>query len=108
MRLGSITTGSALLFIATCAWPACGDESRYTKYVQSHLDRVIQRSVDNYGPVKTRLWLATMDTTTGGLPEDPLPRQLRWYRKITFPRRIEPLLGSANHSRGPCTQRVYP
>ena len=44
-----------------------------------------QRSADRYGPVHTRMWLAAIDITTGGLPESPLPRELRWYRKITSP-----------------------
>ncbi len=61
------------------------DGSDYTGLVRSHLERVIERSVDRFGPSKTGLWLATIDTATGGLPENPLPGELRWYRKITSP-----------------------
>jgi hypothetical protein len=31
------------------------------------------------------MWLATIDTSTGGLPAEPLPAELRWYRRITSP-----------------------
>jgi hypothetical protein len=61
------------------------DDPNYTKYVRSHLNRVIQHSVDDYGPDHTRMWLATIDTSTGRLPKQPLPARLRWYRKITSP-----------------------
>jgi len=57
----------------------------YLRCVRFHLDRVVGRSVDGYGPEHTQMWLAAIDATTGRLPTEPLPRELRWYRKITLP-----------------------
>ena len=82
-----------LVFLALGSVPATGGEpapipektSGYTALVRSHLDRLTRHSFDTYGRTHTRMWLATIDTTTGGLPAKPLPRQLRWYRKITSP-----------------------
>ena len=64
---------------------AVGNEPEYRKLVQSHVDQIVRRSVDKYGPETTDMWLATIDTITGRLPEQALPRELRWYRKITSP-----------------------
>lgn len=58
----------------------------YIELVRSHLEFVIERGVDDYGDSRSGMWLATIDVRNGGLPEQPLPRQLRWYRNITSPR----------------------
>ena len=57
----------------------------YREFVRRHLDFVTERSRDRYGTAHTNMWLATIDTSTGGLPKQQLPRQLRWYRRITSP-----------------------
>lgn len=75
----------ALAFVAVGSSLSHAGETNYTQVVRSHLDRLISKSVDRYGPARTPMWLATINIETGGLPEDPLPRELRWYRKITSP-----------------------
>jgi len=82
---------ACLSLLLAGAWtvPALGGgpakQQGYLALVRSHLDKLVRHSVDAYGPDQTRMWLATIDTGTGGLPEPPLPSKLRWYRKITSP-----------------------
>lgn len=68
------------------AGPGFTDDGAYTAMVRSHLDQVIARSLDVYGLDQNQMWLATIDPATGGLPVEPLPAELRWYRKITSPK----------------------
>jgi hypothetical protein len=96
----SVSVLVALALTAICSLNTRAGEHAYSSFVRSHLDCVIQESLDEYGPERTPMWLATIDTSTGQLPEKPLPRELRWYRKITSPQRFQSLLGSADGPRG--------
>ena len=62
------------------------DGANYLQLIRSHYDRMIQVGVDNYGPVKSALWLASVDVEKGGQPDRPDPATKRTYRFIHAPR----------------------
>lgn len=61
--------------------------SGYLKAVEAHLVKLIEKGTDVYGPVKTPMWMASLDTRTGLYPEDAKARAgQRVYRDIAAPR----------------------
>ena len=65
--------------------PVAESSSKYFDAIEAHMDYVTENSLDEYGDQRTGMWLATIDLRTNGLPGNPLPRRLRWYRRITSP-----------------------
>lgn len=65
--------------------PIAEESSRYANAIEAHMDYVTENSLDELGDEHTGMWLATIDIKTNGLPDIPLPKRLRWYRKITSP-----------------------
>ena len=59
----------------------------YLKPVQSHLEKIITQGTDVYGPVKTPMWMASLDTKTGRYPDKPYAAiGQRVYREIASPK----------------------
>jgi hypothetical protein len=59
----------------------------YLKPVQEHLEKLITSGLDVYGPVKTAMWMASLDTRTGRYPDQPFAAVgQRVYREIAAPR----------------------
>ncbi len=84
----------AILFcLASCAVaqevpipiPIAESSSKYADAIEAHMDYVTENSLDEFGEQHTGMWLATIDIKSNGLPSEPLPNKLRWYRKITSP-----------------------
>jgi hypothetical protein len=76
--------------VPACAlWPALAggkgkDETgRYRAMVASHLRRILESGTDDGGPVRTGMWLASLDTRTGAPVKDNTPRRV--YRLIGAP-----------------------
>jgi hypothetical protein len=58
----------------------------YLTPVQAHLTKLIEDGTDIYGPVKTPMWMASLDTKTGRYPDQPRARiGQRVYREIAAP-----------------------
>ena len=57
----------------------------YLPFVKSHLERLLSSGTDVYGPRKTGMWMAVIDTRTGNHPER-LQTPRRVYREIGAPR----------------------
>lgn len=76
-------TGSALGVLAADFKDASGG---YLQLIRPHYDRLIRVGVDQFGPAKTGLWLASVDLRQGGLPANPDPAVKRTYRLIHAPR----------------------
>ena len=81
----AVVSGLLLLFVQPVRLQANDGDLDYIEIVQRHFDFVASHAIDEYGEMSTAMWLATFDPVTGGLPEKPLPDELRWYRKITSP-----------------------
>ena len=59
----------------------------YLKPVQAHLEKIITQGTDVYGPVKTPMWMASLDTKTGRYPDQPYAAiGQRVYREIASPK----------------------
>lgn len=59
--------------------------SHYIDMVSSHLERIISTGTDQFGPVHTGMWMASIDTRTGRPPKtEHLPKRV--YRLIGAPR----------------------
>ncbi len=65
--------------------PIPQNSSNYRGAIESHMDYVTEHSLDELGEVNTAMWLATIDIRSNNLPKESLPKELRWYRKITSP-----------------------
>lgn len=62
-----------------------GSSRTYRPLVESHLRLLTTRGLDNYGPRKTAMWMAVIDTRMGRHPESA-ERPKRVYREIGAPR----------------------
>lgn len=59
----------------------------YLKPVRAHLEKLIANGTDIYGPVKTPMWMASLDTKTGRYPVEPFAAiGQRVYREISAPK----------------------
>lgn len=60
-------------------------ENSYLPRIETHLRRLTTSGLDVYGPKRTAMWMAVIDTRTGRHPEfEHTPRRV--YRKIGAPR----------------------
>ena len=58
----------------------------YLKPVEAHLTKIITQGTDVYGPMKTAMWMASLNTKTGRYPDEPRARiGQRVYREIAAP-----------------------
>ena len=84
------------------------DDPKYTKYVRSHLNRVIQDSVDDYGPDPYPHVVGhDRARQRDRLPEEPLPARVAMVPQDHFAKRVEPLLGPADDSGGLCDEQAH-
>jgi hypothetical protein len=59
----------------------------YLKPVAAHLTKLITHGTDDYGPMKTPMWMASIDIRTGRYPDAPLAKiGQRVYREISAPK----------------------
>jgi hypothetical protein len=59
----------------------------YLKPVEAHLTKLIETGTDVYGPMKTPMWMASLDTKTGRYPDKPYAKiGQRVYREIASPK----------------------
>ncbi len=74
-----------MCFLASCGLaqevpvpvPIAESSSKYSEAIEAHMDYVTENAVDEFGEQHTGMWLATIDIKTNGLPNEPLPKQLR-------------------------------
>lgn len=62
---------------------------RYGERVKAHFDKLLLHGLDTYGPQRSRMWMASLDTRTGRYPDDdrrPATIPKRVYRNIDAPR----------------------
>jgi len=82
----SVFVCMALLTSFSGELPAQKITPDYLALVRKHYDRFLDSGRDIHGLQKTDLWLATVDIVKGGLPDNPYPKDRRWYRDIVSPK----------------------
>jgi hypothetical protein len=88
LKCGAVLTTAGLAGDQNRQAPAIRTQRDYIGPVRAHLDKILDKGTDVYGPEKTPAWMASLDTRTGTYPERFPKAQAgqRVYRDIAAPR----------------------